>query len=193
VTHPYEALTPDLILDAVAGLGLQPDGHLLALNSYENRVLQIGIDDRAPLVAKFYRPERWSSAAIREEHAFALECADGEIPVVPPVQGPGGETLFEHGGFRFALFERRGGRAPEPGDLDQLVWIGRFLGRIHMTGAAHPFRRRRSRLDRARQRAAQPAAAAGPGQQLRDAQRTVAVANRGRDRVPADGVDSAAR
>ena len=130
MSHPYERLTPDLILDAVADVGLQPDGHLLALNSYENRVLQIGIADTKPMVAKFYRPQRWSDEAILEEHAFATELAAAEIPVVAAWVVDDGSTLYQHAGFRFALFPRRGGRAPEPGDLDQLEWIGRFIGRI---------------------------------------------------------------
>ena len=142
MTHPYERLSPDLILDAVDSLGLPPDGHQLALNSYENRVFQIGIDDAPPMVAKFYRPDRWSNEAIAEEHAFSLAMAANDIPVVAPWQTKGGETLFEHEGFRFALFPRRGGRAPEPGDLDQLAWIGRFIGRIHLAAQGSIFAHR---------------------------------------------------
>lgn len=142
MSHPYEQLTPDLMLDAVASTGLPPDGHILALNSYENRVLQIGIEDQAPLIAKFYRPDRWSDAAIIEEHEFAAELAAQEIPIVAPWRGPENATLFTHAGFRFALFPRRGGRAPEPGDLDQLEWIGRFIGRIHLAGQVEPFAHR---------------------------------------------------
>jgi Ser/Thr protein kinase RdoA (MazF antagonist) len=136
LTPPYERLTPDLILDAVARTGLMPDGHLLALNSYENRVFQVGLDDQSPMVAKFYRPARWSDAAILEEHRFAIELAAQEIPVVAPWRATDGSTLFHHEGFRFTLFPRRGGRAPEAGDLDQLEWIGRFVGRIHLAGQA---------------------------------------------------------
>lgn len=139
MSHPYEELTPDLILDAVASAGMPPDGHLLALNSYENRVFQIGIEEQPPIVAKFYRPERWSDAAIIEEHEFAAELVEAEIPVIGPWRSVDGETLHCHQGFRFALFERRGGRAPEPGDLDQLEWIGRFIGRIHLAGGSRPF------------------------------------------------------
>lgn len=137
--HPYAKLTPDLMLDAIASVGLLPDGHLLALNSYENRVVQVGIEDSAPMVAKFYRPARWSDAAIEEEHRFAHLLAAQEIPVIPPWRDPAGQTLFHHAGFRFALFERRGGRAPEAGDLDQLEWIGRFIGRIHLAGQNQRF------------------------------------------------------
>ena len=142
MTHPYEQLTPELILDAIATLGLAPDGHLLALNSYENRVFQVGIEAATPIVAKFYRPDRWSDAAIEEEHDFARELAAEEIPVVAPWRSDTDTSLFRHAGFRFALFERRGGRAPEPGDLDQLEWIGRFIGRIHLAGQTEEFRHR---------------------------------------------------
>jgi len=144
LSHPYERLTPDLILDTVASIGLEPDGHLLALNSYENRVLQVGIADQAPMIAKFYRPLRWSDEAIIEEHEFSAELMAEEIPVVAPWQDQRAHTLFSHEGFRFALFPRRGGRSPEPGDLDQLEWIGRFIGRIHLAGQARPFAHRPS-------------------------------------------------
>lgn len=143
--HPYDTLTPDVVLDAVEQCGFLSDGRLLALNSYENRVYQVGIEEDKPLVAKFYRPERWSSAQIIEEHAFALELAAQEIPVVAPLVIDG-TTLFEHAGFRYALFPRRGGRAPEPGNEAQLDWLGRFLGRIHAIGAIRPFQHR-PRLD----------------------------------------------
>ena len=144
MSHPYEQLTPELILDAIERSGLPPSGHLLALNSYENRVLQVGIADQPPMIAKFYRPLRWSDEAIIEEHVFATELAAAEIPVVAPWRRNGAGTLFRHRGFRFALFPRRGGRAPEPGDLDQLEWIGRFIGRIHLAGQARPFAHRPS-------------------------------------------------
>ena len=132
MSHPYDRLLPDLILDAIAATGLMPDGHLLALNSYENRVFQIGVEDSSPVIVKFYRPGRWPDAGIAEEHAYADLLAEQEIPVVAPWTGRDGQTLFHHEGFRYAVFPRRGGRAPEPGDLDQLEWIGRFLGRIHL-------------------------------------------------------------
>ena len=109
MSHPFATLTPDLVLDAVESLGYLSDARVLALNSYENRVYQVGIEDSAPLIAKFYRPDRWSDAAIREEHAFSHELAECEVPVVAPLQRDGG-SLFEHAGFRFALFSRRGGR-----------------------------------------------------------------------------------
>lgn len=140
--HPYSRLTPDTILDAIEGAGFRPDGGMLALNSYENRVYQIGMEEGPPLVAKFYRPERWSDAAIREEHGFSLALAAAEIPVVPPLRDPGGETLWYHDGFRFALFPRQGGRWPELEPAENLAWIGRFLARIHQLGASRPFRHR---------------------------------------------------
>ena len=141
--HPYDALTPDLILDAVDSLGLITDGRLLALNSYENRVYQVGIDEQTPLIAKFYRPERWSDAAIAEEHAFALELAAHELPVVAPLVIDG-SSLFSHQGFRFALFPRRGGHAPEAEDPELLYRLGQFLGRLHNIGATRPFAHRES-------------------------------------------------
>lgn len=141
MSHPFATLTPDLVLDAVESLGYLSDARVLALNSYENRVYQVGIEGSEPLIAKFYRPERWSDAAIREEHSFSHELADCEVPVVAPLQREG-ESLFEHAGFRFALFPRRGGRAPEPGNLDQLYSLGQLLGRLHGVGASRPFSHR---------------------------------------------------
>jgi Ser/Thr protein kinase RdoA (MazF antagonist) len=138
---PYADLVPDLVLDAIESLGLRADGRLLALNSYENRVYQVGIEDAAPLVAKFYRPERWSDAAILEEHAFTLALAEEEIPVAPPLV-IGGQTLHRHAGYRFSVASRRGGRAPELDNDGVLPWIGRLLGRIHALGRVAPFRHR---------------------------------------------------
>lgn len=139
--HPFAALTPDLVLDAIESIGFISDARVLALNSYENRVYQVGIEAELPLIAKFYRPERWSDAQILEEHAFSFELEECEIPLVAPMQH-NGQSLFTHAGFRFALFERRGGRAPEPGDLDQLYRLGQLLGRIHAVGASKPFKHR---------------------------------------------------
>lgn len=143
--HPYEHLTPDAIIAAVESLDRVCDRRILALNSYENRVYQVGIEAGAPLIAKFYRPGRWEDAAIREEHGFALELAAAEIPVVPPLIHDG-RTLFEHGGFRFAIFERKGGRWPELGNRTEREWMGRFLGRMHMVGRKQRFRHRQ-RMD----------------------------------------------
>jgi len=132
---PYYRLDPDTVIQAIESTGLECDGRLLALNSYENRVYQVGIEETLPLVTKFYRPGRWSDAQILEEHSFSLEIADAEIPLVPPME-INGQTLHEHDGFRFALFERRGGHAPELDQKDTRTWLGRFLGRIHAIGAA---------------------------------------------------------
>ena len=141
MAHPFDTLTPDLVLDAVESIGHLSDARVLALNSYENRVYQVGIEGAEPLIAKFYRPDRWTDAAILEEHAFTAELAECEVPVVAPIV-QGGTSLFEHGGFRFALFPRRGGRAPEPGNLDQLYRLGQLLGRLHAVGATRPFEHR---------------------------------------------------
>lgn len=143
--HPYDRLTPDVIIAAVEAVGRISDRRILALNSYENRVYQVGIEQSQPLVVKFYRPGRWSEAAIQEEHGFALELAAAEIPVVPPLVIEG-QTLFEYEGFRYALFERRGGHWPELGSRTEREWMGRFLGRIHMVGRRQRFRYR-ERLD----------------------------------------------
>ncbi len=138
---PYYRLDPDTVIQAIESVGLECDGRLLALNSYENRVYQVGIEDALPLVTKFYRPGRWSDAQILEEHEFSLEIANAEIPLIPPLE-INGKTLQEYDGFRFALFERRGGHAPELEQKDTRIWLGRFLGRIHAIGAARPFKTR---------------------------------------------------
>lgn len=138
---PYENLTPDCVLDAIEGRGYRCDGRLLALNSFENRVYLVYLEEGTPLVAKFYRPARWSDAAILEEHAFALELAEREIPVVAPLSS-GGETLSKHAGYRFALYPRRPGRSPELENRDTLTWLGRFIARIHAVGALRPFEHR---------------------------------------------------
>jgi Ser/Thr protein kinase RdoA (MazF antagonist) len=141
VGHPFFGLGPDCVLDALDSVGLRGDGRLLALNSYENRVYQIGIEDAPPVVAKFYRPGRWSSEQILEEHAFVAELDEREIPVVPAIVIDG-TTLHEYKGFRFSVFKRQGGRAPELDDSATLEWAGRFLGRIHAVGALAPYRLR---------------------------------------------------
>jgi Ser/Thr protein kinase RdoA (MazF antagonist) len=139
--HLFSALGPDCVLDALDSVGLRGDGRLLALNSYENRVYQVGIEDAPPLVVKFYRPQRWSDAAILEEHAFVEELAEREIPVVPALHLQG-SSLHRFQDFRFAVFSRHGGRAPELGDPATLEWIGRFIGRIHIIGALKKFEQR---------------------------------------------------
>lgn len=140
--HPYDLLTPDVVLEAVESRGLLTDGRLLALNSYENRVYQVGLEDAEPVIAKFYRPERWTDEQILEEHAFSAELADAEVPVVCPLRDQGGGTLGRWQGFRFTLFPRRGGHAMEADSDEQLEAMGRWLGRLHNVGAIRPFRHR---------------------------------------------------
>jgi Ser/Thr protein kinase RdoA (MazF antagonist) len=139
--QPFTALTPDVVLDALGAIGLQGDGRLLALNSYENRVYQTGMETGPPMIAKFYRPERWSDAEILEEHAFVAALAEREIPVVPALE-INGNTLHKFDGFRFSVFTRHGGRAPELDDSRTLEWMGRFIGRIHAIGALQPYTHR---------------------------------------------------
>jgi Ser/Thr protein kinase RdoA (MazF antagonist) len=141
VAAPFASLTPEAILAAVESLGLACDGRVLALNSYENRVYRIGLLDDAPRVAKFYRPGRWSDAAILEEHAFSAELVAADLSVLAPLT-IAGRTLHQHGDMRFALFPMQGGHAPEPGDRDTLRQIGRTLGRLHAVGAAGQFQHR---------------------------------------------------
>jgi Ser/Thr protein kinase RdoA (MazF antagonist) len=137
----YAGLTPDTLLDAVDSCGFQTSGQFLALNSYENRVYQVGLDEDLPLIAKFYRPGRWSDEAILEEHGFALELAAEEIPVVAPLVIDD-TSLHSHRGYRFALFPRQGGRWPELNLREDRLWMGRFIGRIHAAGSARPFQHR---------------------------------------------------
>jgi len=139
--RPFTSLTPDSVLDALESIGLHSDGRLLALNSYENRVYQAGMQEGPPLVAKFYRPERWTDAAILEEQAFVAELAGRELPVVPALE-ISGRTLHMFDGFRFSVFAKQGGRAPELDDRGTLEWMGRFIGRIHAIGALVPYRHR---------------------------------------------------
>lgn len=137
----YTQLTPDTLLAAVDACGYPTDGRLLALNSYENRVYQVGIEDEPPLIAKFYRPGRWSEEAILEEHGFALELTDREIPVIAPLVIRD-RTLQRFRGYRFALYPRQGGRWPELNSRAEREWMGRFIARIHAVGAATTFRHR---------------------------------------------------
>ncbi len=140
-TLAYLRLQPDDILDAVDSLGYHSDGRLLALNSYENRVYRVGIDGGPPVVTKFYRPARWSDASILEEHEFAIELADRDIPIVPPIRH-GDDTLHFHGLFRFSVTDYRGGRTPELDDMDLLHQIGRLVARIHLCGETRRFEHR---------------------------------------------------
>lgn len=140
---PYANLDPNLILSAVESLGLSCNGSLFALNSYENRVYQIGIEGEAPVIAKFYRPLRWSNEIILEEHQFALELNEYEIPVVAPLI-INNKTLHDFEEFRFSLFPRWGGRALEVDSLEQLEWMGRFIGRLHAVSACRKFKFRQA-------------------------------------------------
>ena len=152
--HPFDRLTPDFILDVLdrhlASQDRHCDGRIFALNSYENRVYQIGIEDNEPLIAKFYRPDRWSNEQIQEEHTFCFELAEHDIPVVTPLvqddNNQKSDSLFAAEEFRFALFPRKGGRAPEFDNLDNLLVMGRWLGRMHSVGATAEFKYR-PRLD----------------------------------------------
>jgi Ser/Thr protein kinase RdoA (MazF antagonist) len=134
-------------MDAVESQGFICDGRIFALNSYENRVYQVGIDEAHPLIAKFYRPNRWSEGQIREEHDFCFELVEHELPVVVPLRNPEGESLRQYDRFHFALYPRQGGHAPEFDNLDNLKILGRMLGRIHGIGAVIPFAHRPT-LDR---------------------------------------------
>jgi len=153
---PYAGLRPDLVLDALDSVGLRGDGRLLQLNSYENRVFQVFLEDGGAVVAKFYRPGRWTDAQILEEHEFSAELAAEEIPVVAPCvlsrdeATPLSATLHgepptlaqvhtAHGSYRFAVAERRAGRAPPLESRAHLEWIGRFIGRMHRVGSRRPF------------------------------------------------------
>lgn len=140
--HPFETLTPGFIMDAVESQGFRCDCRTFALNSYENRVYQVGIDEQSPLIAKFYRPQRWSKGQILEEHQFCFELAEHELPVVAPWRNGDGQSLFHFGDFMFALYPRQGGHAPELDNLDNLLILGRLMGRLHRIGAQRPFEQR---------------------------------------------------
>src|SRR5690606_9625710 len=143
-THDYHSLTPDLVMDAVESLGHRCDARVFALNSYENRVYQVGIEESRPLIAKFYRPGRWSDEQILEEHSFSQALFDLGVSVVPPLADDAGDTLAHFAGFRFSLYPRQGGHAPNLDDFDQLLSLGRALGRIHALGRVRPFATRPS-------------------------------------------------
>ena len=141
-SRPYDALTPDTMLNAMDAAGFRTDGAFLALNSYENRVYQFALEDDEPVIAKFYRPNRWSDAAILEEHAFIRELCEAELPCAAPIERDG-TTLFKHADFRYAVFQREAGRVPNVEDAAVLRILGHALGRMHAVGAAQPFRHRR--------------------------------------------------
>lgn len=140
--HPYQRLSPERVLDAMESVGIRSDARILALNSYENRVYQVGVEDDVPVIVKFYRPERWTREQILEEHAFAEELASLEIPVVAPMRLNGNETLHEFDGFWFSVFERISGRAPELDNPDNLLVMGRFIARVHAVGKTARFKHR---------------------------------------------------
>ncbi len=142
LVHPYQRLSPERVLEAMESVGVQTDARILALNSYENRVYQVGVEDGPPLIVKFYRPARWSREQILEEHRFAQELADLEIPVVPPLALNSVDTLYEFDGFSFSVFERLAGRAPELDNLDNLLVMGRFIARVHAVGSTAQFQHR---------------------------------------------------
>lgn len=138
---PYSDLVPEQLLSAIESLGIKCDGRLLQLNSFENRVFQVGVEDGTEYIAKFYRPGRWSDEAILEEHEFTIELAEEDIPAVPPLLFDG-KTLHKWEHHRFALFAKRGGRSPDLERDDTLEWLGRFLGRIQAIGARHEYQAR---------------------------------------------------
>ncbi|HHJ34253.1 MAG TPA: serine/threonine protein kinase [Gammaproteobacteria bacterium] len=137
----YTDLTPEAILGAVESLGYETSGRLLALNSYENRVYRCELEQGGAIITKFYRPGRWSDAALFEEHQFSLELAGQEIPVVAPMVKDE-KTLFEYDGYRFSVFPLRGGRWPDLESRDDLNWMGRFIARIHNVGRVSVFEHR---------------------------------------------------
>jgi Ser/Thr protein kinase RdoA (MazF antagonist) len=163
-SHPYERLTPQRVLDALQCVGQRGDGRILQLNSYENRVFQVMLEDGSAVVAKFYRPGRWSDAQILEEHRFALQLASQEIPVIAPMPLQRGDdapiaglhcagdppTLGiwseDDATFRVAVYARRAGHGPELEDPQVLQWLGRFVGRLHAVGMAEAFASRK-RID----------------------------------------------
>lgn len=140
--HPFDTLRPEKILDALESQDYLIDGRVSPLNSFENRVYQLGIEDGPPIIAKFYRPDRWSMQQIQEEHDFCFEIEAHDIPVVTPLKNSAGESLFEFEGFKFALFPRKGGYAPELDHQDNLAIMGRTLARLHRIGAQQPFKHR---------------------------------------------------
>ena len=137
----YSGLTPDTLLDAIEDCGYRTDGRLLALNSYENRVYQVGVEDATPIIVKIYRPGRWSNEAILEEHAFALELAEAELPVIAPLSIDG-STLHDWQGYRLAVYPRQSGHWPELNSREEREWMGRFIARMHAVGATRPFSHR---------------------------------------------------
>lgn len=140
--QPFYELTPDTVIDAVESLGYLSDRRIMALNSYENRVYQVGLDEAQPLIAKFYRPARWTDEQIGEEHHFMEQLVAQDLSVVSPIKNESGKSLFTFGDYRFSLFQRKGGRAPELDDTEHLFQLGNMLGHIHIIGQSEPFKHR---------------------------------------------------
>lgn len=140
-TFNFHTLNPDVILDALWETGLRVESGLTALNSYENRVYQFSDDEKRRYVVKFYRPQRWSADQVLEEHQFAHDLLNDEVPVAAPLELKG-NTLNSHAGFMFAVFPSLGGRQYETDNEEQMEWVGRFLGRIHQTGRQQHFQHR---------------------------------------------------
>lgn len=140
--QPFYELKPNTVIDAVESIGYLSDGRIMALNSYENRVYQVGLDESEPLIAKFYRPQRWADEQIGEEHRFMAQLVEQDLSVVAPIKSDTGQTLFSYDDYRFSLFVRKGGRAPELEDPEHLFQLGNTLGRIHLAGQAEPFKHR---------------------------------------------------
>ncbi|NOH29452.1 serine/threonine protein kinase [Vibrio mediterranei] len=134
----FDALTPDFMWYALESIGVRAESGLLALNSYENRVYQFTDEDRKRFVVKFYRPQRWSREQIQEEHDFSNELVENEVPIAAPLS-INGETIHEYQGYLFTLFNSEGGRQFEVDNIEQLEWVGRFIGRIHQVGAQKNF------------------------------------------------------
>lgn len=141
MSHPFDDLTPDYMLDAVDAASFLSDGRLLQLNSFENRVYQVGQEDGPPVIVKFYRPQRWSDEQILEEHAFSQFLVERDLPVIAPVE-KNGTTLFHCEHFAFAVFRRAGGHAPELDNDNHLEQLGRTLARWHACGSDRPYQHR---------------------------------------------------
>ena len=137
----YSQLDPDTIINAIESLGYLSDQRILALNSYENRVYQVGIEEQSPVIVKFYRPARWTDDMIQEEHNFTIELANNDIPVVPPVV-INKQSLFRFHDYRFAVYPRFGGYAPELDNPEHLLHLGRILAQLHNIGETKPFSHR---------------------------------------------------
>lgn len=139
--HPYQALTPDTLIDWLESLGIETDYRIYPLNSYENRVYRVGLEGEAPIVVKVYRPGRWQGPQIQEELDLLAELAEAELPVVPALSYEG-KTLLERDGFYLACFPMRAGHALELDNLDQLYRMGQLLGRVHTLGEARSYQHR---------------------------------------------------